>query len=209
MLVQPGTLPKTSSGKLQRAKCRELYLGEELELVPAISTSSSSELGRPIAGDHVVAVDLLVAPASGDALARWAASQNAAPPGVSRGSALALMYVRPNARSSSGRVEANRLGEAPHRVGDTTRPLPRRFDRIVVVARRRWDEPVVTEADQLRAADAQRVERRVAIGRHEGVEEDELANAIVDVFGGTGDDDARRTSSRPARSRGDPRTRPG
>ena len=33
MLVQPGTLPKTSSGKLQRAKCRELYLDEELELV--------------------------------------------------------------------------------------------------------------------------------------------------------------------------------
>jgi len=40
MLVQPGTLPKTSSGKLQRAKCRELYLAEELELVPATSTSS-------------------------------------------------------------------------------------------------------------------------------------------------------------------------
>jgi fatty-acyl-CoA synthase len=33
MLVHPGTLPKTSSGKLQRAKCRELYLGEELELI--------------------------------------------------------------------------------------------------------------------------------------------------------------------------------
>jgi len=33
MLVRPGTLPKTSSGKLQRAKCRELYLAEELELV--------------------------------------------------------------------------------------------------------------------------------------------------------------------------------
>ncbi len=33
MLVKPGTLPKTSSGKLQRAKCRELYLGDELELV--------------------------------------------------------------------------------------------------------------------------------------------------------------------------------
>ena len=33
MLVQPGTLPKTSSGKLQRAKCREQYLDEELELV--------------------------------------------------------------------------------------------------------------------------------------------------------------------------------
>ncbi len=32
MLVRPGTLPKTSSGKLQRAKCRELYLDEELEL---------------------------------------------------------------------------------------------------------------------------------------------------------------------------------
>ena len=32
MLVKPGTLPKTSSGKLQRAKCRELYLLESLEL---------------------------------------------------------------------------------------------------------------------------------------------------------------------------------
>jgi fatty-acyl-CoA synthase len=33
MLVRPGTLPKTSSGKLQRAKCRELYLEEELQLI--------------------------------------------------------------------------------------------------------------------------------------------------------------------------------
>ena len=32
MLVKPGTLPKTSSGKLQRARCRELYLDEALEL---------------------------------------------------------------------------------------------------------------------------------------------------------------------------------
>ena len=33
MLVQPGTLPKTSSGKLQRSKCREEYLEETLSLV--------------------------------------------------------------------------------------------------------------------------------------------------------------------------------
>ncbi len=33
MLVKPGTLPKTSSGKLQRAKCRELYLGDDLDLI--------------------------------------------------------------------------------------------------------------------------------------------------------------------------------
>jgi fatty-acyl-CoA synthase len=33
MLVKPGTLPKTSSGKLQRAKCRENYLAEELDLI--------------------------------------------------------------------------------------------------------------------------------------------------------------------------------
>jgi fatty-acyl-CoA synthase len=33
ILVQPGTLPKTSSGKLQRSKCRELYLAEELDVV--------------------------------------------------------------------------------------------------------------------------------------------------------------------------------
>jgi fatty-acyl-CoA synthase len=32
MLVEAGTLPKTSSGKLQRAKCREQYLNEELAL---------------------------------------------------------------------------------------------------------------------------------------------------------------------------------
>jgi fatty-acyl-CoA synthase len=33
MLVEPGTLPKTSSGKLQRAKCRDDYLNEALALV--------------------------------------------------------------------------------------------------------------------------------------------------------------------------------
>ncbi|MBM3828872.1 MAG: AMP-binding protein, partial [Actinobacteria bacterium] len=33
MLVRPGTLPKTSSGKLQRAKCRETYLADGLELL--------------------------------------------------------------------------------------------------------------------------------------------------------------------------------
>jgi fatty-acyl-CoA synthase len=32
MLVKPGTLPKTSSGKLQRAKCRGQYLDEQLDL---------------------------------------------------------------------------------------------------------------------------------------------------------------------------------
>ncbi len=33
MLVRPGTLPKTSSGKLQRARCKEQYLAEDLELL--------------------------------------------------------------------------------------------------------------------------------------------------------------------------------
>ncbi|MEM9041996.1 MAG: AMP-binding protein [Actinomycetota bacterium] len=33
MLVEPGTLPKTSSGKLQRSKCREEYLEETLALL--------------------------------------------------------------------------------------------------------------------------------------------------------------------------------
>jgi fatty-acyl-CoA synthase len=32
ILVEPSTLPKTSSGKLQRAKCRELYLAETLSV---------------------------------------------------------------------------------------------------------------------------------------------------------------------------------
>ncbi len=33
MLVRAGTLPKTSSGKLQRSKCREQYLEEQLDLL--------------------------------------------------------------------------------------------------------------------------------------------------------------------------------
>jgi fatty-acyl-CoA synthase len=33
VLVNPGTLPKTSSGKLQRSRCREKYLGAELQPV--------------------------------------------------------------------------------------------------------------------------------------------------------------------------------
>ncbi|MGB3054274.1 MAG: fatty acyl-AMP ligase [Acidimicrobiales bacterium] len=33
VLVMPGTLPKTSSGKLQRSLCRDRYLGKDLELV--------------------------------------------------------------------------------------------------------------------------------------------------------------------------------
>jgi len=33
MLVEPSTLPKTSSGKLQRSKCRQQYLDEELALI--------------------------------------------------------------------------------------------------------------------------------------------------------------------------------
>jgi acyl-CoA synthetase (AMP-forming)/AMP-acid ligase II len=33
VLVSPGTLPKTSSGKLQRSLCRTQYLGAELSLI--------------------------------------------------------------------------------------------------------------------------------------------------------------------------------
>lgn len=33
MLVRPSSLPKTSSGKLQRARCRDLYLAGELDMV--------------------------------------------------------------------------------------------------------------------------------------------------------------------------------
>ena len=32
MLIKPGTMPKTSSGKLQRSTCKEQYLSENLEL---------------------------------------------------------------------------------------------------------------------------------------------------------------------------------
>lgn len=39
ILVQPGTLPKTSSGKLQRALCREQYLAETLALA-AVETQA-------------------------------------------------------------------------------------------------------------------------------------------------------------------------
>jgi fatty-acyl-CoA synthase len=37
VLVRPGSLPKTSSGKLQRSLCRDRYLGAELEHADATS----------------------------------------------------------------------------------------------------------------------------------------------------------------------------
>jgi len=43
MLVRAGTLPKTSSGKLQRAKCREQYMNEELELFPSSGPEASGD----------------------------------------------------------------------------------------------------------------------------------------------------------------------
>ena len=46
MLVQPGTLPKTSSGKLQRAKCREQYLNETLELGAERASTRARELSQ-------------------------------------------------------------------------------------------------------------------------------------------------------------------
>ena len=33
VLVEPGSLPKTSSGKLQRSLCKVRYLGQELQAV--------------------------------------------------------------------------------------------------------------------------------------------------------------------------------
>jgi fatty-acyl-CoA synthase len=33
VLVQAGSLPKTSSGKLQRSLCRQRYLDDQLDLV--------------------------------------------------------------------------------------------------------------------------------------------------------------------------------
>ena len=42
----PGTLPKTSSGKLQRSLCRSRYLDGQLDLVDARRLTASRELGR-------------------------------------------------------------------------------------------------------------------------------------------------------------------
>ena len=47
MLVQPGTLPKTSSGKLQRAKCREQYLERGARLAVSRRVSASVYTRRP------------------------------------------------------------------------------------------------------------------------------------------------------------------
>ena len=47
MLVQAGTLPKTSSGKLQRAKCREQYLDEELALAVKVVYTDAHLLHDP------------------------------------------------------------------------------------------------------------------------------------------------------------------
>ncbi|MBX3287654.1 MAG: AMP-binding protein, partial [Actinobacteria bacterium] len=39
VLVAPGSLPKTSSGKLQRSLCRDRYLGEELQLLQSVGAA--------------------------------------------------------------------------------------------------------------------------------------------------------------------------
>ena len=86
MLVAAGHLAEDVERQAAASKCRELYLAEELELVPAISTSSE-RAARSIAGDHVVRVDLVVAP-TGDAWTRSAAAQNALPSGRVAGSVM-------------------------------------------------------------------------------------------------------------------------
>ncbi|MGH9069118.1 MAG: AMP-binding protein, partial [Acidimicrobiales bacterium] len=45
VLVDPGSLPKTSSGKLQRSLCRQRYLGSELQPVPG-GDRSGQDPGR-------------------------------------------------------------------------------------------------------------------------------------------------------------------
>ncbi len=53
-LIRPGTLPKTSSGKIQRRKCRSLFLNQELELFNPQAkkasrvTSAAVRKSRPI-----------------------------------------------------------------------------------------------------------------------------------------------------------------
>ncbi len=49
MLVSPGTLPKTSSGKLQRAKCREEYLAEDLALAESDRFRGDGDVGSSAA----------------------------------------------------------------------------------------------------------------------------------------------------------------
>ncbi|ESA33425.1 amp-dependent synthetase and ligase [Leptolyngbya sp. Heron Island J] len=39
VLVKPGSIPKTSSGKIQRSRCRSQYLAEQLRLVPMPATT--------------------------------------------------------------------------------------------------------------------------------------------------------------------------
>ena len=130
MLVQPGTLPKTSRGKLQRAKCREQYLDGGARAGAGDLDEQLSELGRSIAGDHVVGVDLGIAP-----LRRRLGAIGRHPRRRRRRACPRLgsrLDVRQSERALLERLrQAYRLGEAAHRVGDATQlaATPLRPDR--------------------------------------------------------------------------------
>jgi len=51
LLIKPGTLPKTSSGKVQRHLCRTKFLDRELEAVHTASHDGQAERGSDLTGD--------------------------------------------------------------------------------------------------------------------------------------------------------------
>jgi acyl-coenzyme A synthetase/AMP-(fatty) acid ligase len=47
-LVRPGTIPKTSSGKIQRRLCRSLFMTQRLDLLARDPTPSDDGGRRPL-----------------------------------------------------------------------------------------------------------------------------------------------------------------
>lgn len=60
-LVKPRQLPRTSSGKLQRVKCRQLYMGEQLDML-ANKQQTSVPAGTPSAGTETLARKIVADP---------------------------------------------------------------------------------------------------------------------------------------------------
>ena len=103
VLIHPGTLPKTSSGKVRRRACREKYLGEELRTVgESTLEDAGGAAGEPLDW---------AAEAGGDDL-------------LDRGTLLALEPAerRPVLVAHLRRTVAARLGRAPETIDDD-RPL--------------------------------------------------------------------------------------
>ncbi|MFB6375860.1 MAG: condensation domain-containing protein, partial [Bradymonadaceae bacterium] len=59
VLIKPGSVPKTSSGKIQRNKCRKLYLADDLDELGRVTAAEAASEAVPQQAPEIAAEELL------------------------------------------------------------------------------------------------------------------------------------------------------